>query len=238
MAKALTCCSTLPPCGVCCRLEVRHDEQAERDSLYTEPDGPLRIDAYNADGGALFNDTVLVAIGGRFPRPHNVGLFSIGCAWTSISCHCFLTFGDFSSDRLVMAPRQPQIVPFTRILGRWNANFCVKDVIVTRENLPAEAILSYVRGSGSTIVLTASSTESECVLLRLPLLHACVGQTRSTPCGASARRLCRSCCVQHRRAAAHSRSADSHRHKRRSRFVGAEAARRYGVRHQRPRQFG
>jgi hypothetical protein len=149
------------------RLEVRHDEQTEllvrvngqvQISLYTEPAGPLRIDAYNADDGALFNDTVLVAIGGRFPRPHNVGLFSIGCAWTSISCHCFLTFGNFSSDRLVMAPRQPQFVPFTRILGRWDANFCVKDVIVTSENLPAEAILSYVRGSGSTIVLTASST--------------------------------------------------------------------------------
>jgi hypothetical protein len=151
------------------RLEVRHDEQTElllrvngqvQISLFTETDGVLRIDAYDVDDGALFKDPVLVAIGGRFPRPRNVGLFSIGCAWTNIRCHCFLTFGNFSSDRLVKVPKQPQFVPFTRILGRWDANFCVKDVIVTSESLPAEAILAYVHGSGSSIVQTASTPAS------------------------------------------------------------------------------
>jgi hypothetical protein len=151
------------------RLEVRHTRYSEllvrvngqvQISLNTDEAGVLKLDGFGPNGAAQnVPDPVLWAIGGVFRPPLNTTLFSVGCAWTNTSCHCYVRGGAFSAYKNIV-DNQATLTFMNRIQGRHNANFCVRDVVVLDGPVDGAVVQAFVDGTGSNVDGITTKTSS------------------------------------------------------------------------------
>lgn len=151
------------------RLEVRHAVDSEllvrvngqvQISLNTDEAGVLKLDGFGPNGAAQnVPDPVLWAIGGVFRPPLNTTLFSVGCAWTNTSCHCYVHGGALAGYKSIV-DNQATFSSMNRILGRFYANYCVRDVVVLDETVDSAVVLAFLEGTGTNVDVTSRSPTS------------------------------------------------------------------------------